>query len=80
MQGYQVTVRRVSLETCCDRLVIAGVGSGLVYDYTLPASSYPPGVSLYFTQSTLNVSLLTDSSVVGEGFELELAPYSGMQK
>ena len=77
--GYRVTVRRVSLEQCCDRLVIAGVGSGLRYNYTFPASGYGYlyNTVLYFTQSTLNVSLWTDSSVAGEGFELELQPYIG---
>ena len=78
-QGFRVTVRRVSLEQCCDRLVIAGVGSGLRYSYTFPerGNGYLYNRVLYFTQSTLNVSLWTDSSVAGEGFELELQPYIG---
>ena len=72
-----MTVRRVSLEWGFDRVVIFGVGPGLVYNYTLSSSLI--GSALYFTQSALNVSLSTDLSVVYEGFELELNPYTGMK-
>lgn len=80
LQGYRVTVRRVALEWCCDRLTIAGVGSGLSYNYTSPtrATGDVQNIRLYFTQSTLNVSLATDSSVAAGGFELEFVPYTGM--
>jgi len=80
-KGYRVLIRRVALETCCDRLTIAGIGSGPVNTFTFPTPSYPYGymseTTLFFTQSTLNVSLSTDSSVSGEGFEIELSPYTG---
>ena len=67
----------MSLESCCDRLVITGVGPGLVFSTTFPPSL--SSSTLYFTQSTLNVSLLTDRSVNAEGFALELYPYTGMK-
>lgn len=80
LKGYRVTLRRVALEWCCDRLTIAGVGSGLSYNYTSPtrATGDVQNIRLYFTQSTLNVSLATDSSVAAGGFELEFVPYTGM--
>ena len=67
----------MSLESCCDRLVIAGVGPGPLYNYTFRSSL--SSSTLYFTQSTLNVSLSTDALVGDEGFELELYPYTGMK-
>ena len=72
-----MTVRRVSLEQCCDRLVIAGVGSGLRYTFPESGPGYLYNTVLYFTQSTINVSLSTDASVAEEDFELELYPYTG---
>ena len=67
----------MSLESCCDRLVIVGVGPGPLYSYTFPSSL--SSSTLYFTQSTLNVTLSTDGSGRYEGFELELYPHTGMR-
>lgn len=73
-------VRRISIQPCCDLLLISAIGSGLVYNHTYAMLSRGnlTNVTLYFTQPTLNVSLFTDATVAHEGFELELSPYTGI--
>ena len=52
MQGYQVLVRRVSLESGADYLYIAAANGGQPYAYTGERFSFP---ALQFHESSFNV-------------------------